>query len=318
VDSSAALISRIDSVLNIDGRADDWGDFGLVLESNRAGQFLRGAGLWQGPDVDSHSVRLAWDNDYLYVLAAVRDPEHEQNSTVSGVWQGDALWLYFTNAPSANALSAKLTLAQTPNGTQVWDWQRSRFARGALLAWQRAEDGLGYTYEAALPWAVLNIDTPQPGATLGFEAGRGIGGNSFMDLTGRDPDVAANLLQLTLTAPDVSTQMGQAPRVALEVRVDDAPGYVLEQTVSPDSDYFWLDLVTPVPVWLEQGEHLIRYEYAGEETSGGSSNPGLSKIDAFVLYPIIGRRLIALPDGRDFVLTYDTLTGASDLRPITP
>jgi hypothetical protein len=165
---------------------------------------------------------------------------------------------------------------------------------------------------------VLDVEAPKSGTAFGFEAGRGVGGSSFMDLTGRDPDIASNLLQLRLTAPDAPVQSNQAPRVALEVRVDDEPNFILEQTVSPDSDYFWLDLVTPIPVQLGQGEHLIRYEYAGDEISEGSSNPGLSKIDAFVLYPVVGRRLIALPDGRHFALTYDTLTGVSDLRPITP
>jgi hypothetical protein len=61
-------------------------------------------------------------------------------------------------------------------------------------------------------------------------------------------------------------------------------------------------------VRLEAGEHTIRYEYAGEE---GSAAPGLSKVDAFYLQPAVGQRTFALPDGRQFMLTYDTLTGAS-------
>jgi hypothetical protein len=316
VESDASLIPRIAAAPVIDGSAEDWGDAGLTLVADRAGQFLRGGGLWRGPEVDSHRVRLAWDDEHLYVYAAIRDPEHTQEFTVSGVWQGDALWLYFTEGTAARSLSVKLTLAQTPQGPQIWDWQRARFARGAALVWQPAEDGLGYHYEAALPWEALGMDAPQPGASLGFEAGRGIGGNSFMDLTGRDPDVASNLLQLTLTSPDAPVQSGQAPRVALEVRVDREPDFVLQQTVSPDSDYFWLDRVTLQPVRLEAGEHFIRYAYAGETATAGA-NPGLSRIDAFVLYPAIGQRVIALTDGRRYALRYDTLTGESTLRLIT-
>lgn len=306
--SGAFLISRTDTPPTIDGDGSDWtGEF-VLLESNSARQFLRGGGLWRGVDVDSHSVRLTWDDDNLYLLADVRDPEHVQEFTVSGVWQGDTLWLYFTDG--GRSLSAKLTLAQTPQGPQVWDWISTRFAQGATLAWQMADDGAGYTYEAALPWTALDIDNPQPGTRIGFEAGRGVGGNSFMDLTGRDPDIAANLLQLTLTAPGMDEALGESPEVALEVRVDREEAFILQQSVSPDSDYFWLDRVTTQPIRLEAGEHTIRYEYAGTE---GGSNPGISKIDAFYLQPVIGRRVVALPDGQQYTLTYNTLTGDSQL-----
>ncbi|MBE2271257.1 MAG: hypothetical protein IAE80_23690 [Anaerolinea sp.] len=312
--SSAFLIPRVETPPVIDAQAGDWAADVPVLESNTARQLLRGGGLWQGADVDSHAVRLAWDDDNLYLLADVRDPEHVQPFTVSGVWQGDTLWLYFTSG-DMRALDAKLTLAHTPEGDQIWDWQGTRFARGATLAWVAADDGAGYTYEAAIPWAALDIDAPQAGMRLGFEAGRGIGGSSFMDLTGRDPDVAANLLQLTLTAPGMDAELGGAPNVALDVRIDQNDTFTLPESTSPDADYFWLDLVTPQPVRLEAGDHTIRYEYAGDEDTG---NPGLSKIDAFYLQPVVGRRVYALPDGRQLTLSYNTLTGGSTLEETTP
>jgi hypothetical protein len=308
--SGAFLIPRAETPPNIDGDGSDWTGESALLESNSARQFLRGGGLWRGVDVDSHAIRLTWDEDNLYLLASVRDPEHVQDFTVSGVWQGDTLWLYFTNSADARSLSAKLTLAQTPQGAQVWDWIGTGFTEGAALAWQMADDGAGYTYEASIPWAALDIDSPQPGTRIGFEAGRGVGGNSFMGLTGRDPDVAANLLQLTLTAPGMDETLGDSPEVALEVRVDREDPFTLQQSVSPDSDYFWLDRVTTQPIRLEAGEHVIRYEYAGAE---GGSNPGISKIDAFYLQPVVGRRDVALPDGQQYTLTYNTLTGDSQL-----
>ena len=159
------------------------------------------------------------------------------------------------------------------------------------------------------------LPPPQPGDRIGFEAGRGVGGNSFMDLTGRDPDVAANLLQLTLSAPGTDASLGETPEVALEVRLNDGDSFTLPQSVSPDSDYFWLDRVSPDAVRLEAGEHTLRYGYAGAE---GVSNPGISKVDAFVLLPAIGRRVVALPDGRQYALTYDTLTGESVLEETAP
>ena len=93
--------------------------------------------------------------------------------------------------------------------------------------------------------------------------------------------------------------------VALEVRLNDLGSVDVPQTVSPDSDYFWLDLVQPEPLTLVEGENTIRYRYAGEE----SENPGLSKVDAFFLQPVVARRVFELPDGQRFTLTYDTRTG---------
>ncbi|MBW4439091.1 MAG: hypothetical protein KME04_18275 [Pleurocapsa minor GSE-CHR-MK-17-07R] len=313
--STAFLIPRAETVPTIDGESDDWQADAALLEANTARQLLRGGGVWQGAEVDSHALRLTWDDQNLYLLADVRDPEHVQNATVSGVWQGDALWLYFTAGGDARSLAAKMTLAQTPQGGQIWDWLRTGFAEGASLAWTESPDGAGYRYEAAIPWAAIGVDNPQAGDRIGFEAGRSVGGSSFMDLTGRDPDVAANLLQLTLTEPGMDTALGETPAAALEVRINREDAFTLAQSISPDSDYWWLDQVTAQPVTLTAGEHTIRYQYAGTE---GSSNPGVSKIDAFYLQPVTGRRVILLPDGRQFTLTYNTLTGDSAFTDTTP
>lgn len=299
------VIQRAETPPVIDGDPSDWPAGLPQYTSGTERQFLRGAGLWQGPDVDSHSLRLIWDEEHLYILAEVRDPEHHQLFTLSAAWQGDALWLYLTGGPDARALSAKVTLAQTPEGPQVWDWVRNTgFLRGAVLAWAPQEGG--YIYEAALPWASLGVREPRAGLRIGFEAGRGIGGQSFMNLTGRDPDVASNLLQMMLVEPGMALDTSTAPDVALEVRLNDLEPVVIPQMVSPDSDYFWLDLVTPQPVRLAPGQHTLRYGYAG---SSDSSNPGLSKVDAFYLQPAVARRSFLHPQGRLITLTYDTVTG---------
>ncbi len=302
--TTSFTVPHLSTPPQIDADPTDWPQETPRLEANTARQFLRGAGLWQGPEVDSHSVMLGWDEEALYLFADVRDPKHEQPFTVSSVWQGDALWLYFTTRENARTLDAKLTLAQTPAGPQIWDWQNARFAPGGALAWASTEGG--YRYEVKLPWEVLGSAQPQAGTRIGFEAGRGIGGSSFMNLTGRDPDVAANLLSLTLTMPGSAEQLSQAPNVALEVRVDSGERYLVQQSVAPVSDYFWLDLITKEPLTLEAGTHRLRFEYAGDI---GISNPGLSKVDAFLLIPVVQERRFRLSDGRYLALAYDTLNG---------
>ena len=303
---TADIIQRAAAPPTIDGSDSDWSPDIQTLDSNTAQQFLRGAGLWQGADVDSHSIRLSWDDDNLYVFADVHDPQLDAQYRLSAVGQGDALWLYFTNSPDASAISAKVTFAQTPDGAQAWDWKHVGFVKGAELAFKSHDAGDGYSFEAALPWSSLGFKAvPQAGAQIGFEAGRSVGGNTFMDLTGRDPDVPSNLLKLLLTAPGVDASASTTPNVALEVQFADQPAVTMPESISPDSDYFWLDLVTSAPVHLAPGTYTIRYRYAGDL----SSNPGKSKVDAFYLQPAVAHRVFQTPDGRMIAFTYNTLTG---------
>src|SRR5690606_22696424 len=158
MNSGANLVQRVQTPPTIDGDPADWSPDLPILTSDTAQQLLRGGGLWQGAEVDSHRVTLAWDDENLYMLAQVRDPEHNQPFTLRNVGQADTLWVYVTNTPDAQRLSAKFTLAQTPDGPQVWDWVSTGFLDGATLAWQPTE--AGYTYEAAIPWASLDVETP--------------------------------------------------------------------------------------------------------------------------------------------------------------
>lgn len=301
--TGASYIHRVESPPIIDGSMDDWPDDLPALEAKTARQFLRGAGLWQGADVDSHTVKLAWDTEYLYLLAVVRDPQHEQPFTLSSVWQEDTLWVYITTRPNTNRLDAKFTLASTPDGPQVWDWIGTRFLPGALLAWQPTE--ASYLYEAAIPWRALEVVEAHAGMEIGFEAGRGIGGNSFMNLTGRDPDVAGNLLKLLLVETGDVSDIAETPQFALELRVNNHPTHLLSAVVSLDSDYFWLDLALSAPLRLQTGENTLRYRYVGDDTE----NPGLVKVDAFYIQPVTARRVFQHPDGQIFTLTYNTLSG---------
>ncbi len=299
---TSTIIDRAANPPSIDGDPADWADRS-TLEANTARQFLRGSGSWQGAEVDSHTVALAWDEEHLYLLVRVRDPEHVQPFTLRNVGQGDAFWLYFTNSPDARSLSAKFTLAHTPDGAQVWDWINTRFVAGAQLAWQPLDDGGGYIYEAALPWSALDIAQPDAGMQIGFEAGRGIGGSAFMNLTGRDPDIAANLLPLTLSEPGFDASSFGASDAALEVRINDTV-VVLPQMIAPDIDHFWLDKLTPEGMMLNSGTNTLRYRHQST-----SDIPALAKLDAFYVQPVTARRVFTLPDARSFELTYNTLTG---------
>jgi hypothetical protein len=68
-------------------------------------------------------------------------------------------------------------------------------------------------------------------------------------------------------------------------------------------------------VTLTAGEHTLRYEYAG---ATGSTNPGISKLDAFYLQPVAGRHVLRLADGTEVILTYNTFNGDSNVEVYRP
>ena len=288
-----------------------------VLAVERPEQVLRGRSTWPGAEVDSFRFRLLWDDENLYIGAEVRDPEHSQESIGPGVWRGDALWVYLDTAGNGSRVDVKLTFAQTPQGPQVWDWKGEGFLPGARLAFQEREGG--YVYEAALPLASLGrLDglsgraagqgdwTAEAAATAedptvwiaGIDIGRGSTGGGFMCWTGLDPDAAENLAPLlfTLEPPaqqDVVTPTSQGPAdVAVTVQVGELEPLVLEEAVSPDRDYLWLDRLTGLPLKLEPGDYKVRI------TGSGADSQRRSVVDALWLVPSRQRKVLEGPDGR--------------------
>jgi hypothetical protein len=295
-------VVRVSTPPTIDGKLDEWTNIPAIASNTRE-QFLRGVGLWKGPDVDSHSVQLAWDDSNFYLAVNVRAPQHQQDYTLSDVWHGEATWVYFASDPNKTNLSSKFTFAQTPDGPQVWDWLNSGFLKDAHMVWSKTDNG--FIYEASIPWSSIKMSAPQVGKKIGLEVGRSIGGNSFMDLTGRDPDVISNLLPVTLVDSLTTSeqQTGEQEPVFLSVQISDEKALLVPTNVSPDSDYWWLDRVTRFPIRLTKGQYPLRYSYAG------TGKDGLSKVDAFYIQPVKPERVFKLPDGQLVTLTYDTITG---------
>lgn len=281
--------------VTIDGKLDDWAKV-PPLAVNKRENLLRGGANWLGPEKDSFCFRIMWDDKYLYLAAEVRDPEHNQLDIGPGVWRGDALWVYMDTRGDGNRVDVKFTLAQTPNGPQIWDWRSSFFLPGGKLAWQKQEGG--YVYEAAIPLDSLGFLKPEPGKQVGIEVGRGATGGGFMDWTGLDPDTAQNLAPLEFVLePPVQTALvaerRQGPEdVAVSVSIDDMEPILISEAVSPDRDYLWLDRVTGLPVKLEAGPHRVRLIGDGKDLTRSSV------LDALVLVPARQWKLLEAPDGQ--------------------
>jgi hypothetical protein len=291
----------------IDGVLDEW-DAAQPLPVDSRDQILRGGAAWPGPEEASFTLYWMWDDDNLYVASKVRDSEHVQTKVGPSAWRGDTQWLYLNTRGDRRRIDVKLTLAETPDGPQVWNWTAQTFLPGAELAWTSTEGG--YIYEAALPLESLNYLDAEDGKRIYFEAGRGFLGG-FIDWTGLDPDTAENLAPLTIvTELSPAAQAGEPPEqspadVAFAVSLDGAEPVVLPQATSPDRDYLWLDPVFLEPVELAAGSHTLLVTHAGRQTDREAV------VDAFLIVPAVACKRLEDEAGSTLILCHDMLSAAS-------
>ena len=290
----------------IDGDLDEWTNAQLLLV-NTTDNILRGAAGWGGPDQDAFFSYVLWDNKNLYVAAQVLSPTHHQNEIGPSVWKGDTLWIYIDTRRDRSTVDAKLTLAQTPEGPQVWNWKVNSYLPEAQLAWKQGEGF--YIYEAALPWKSLGIDQVQPGHEMGLELGRGCcNGGGFQDMSGLDPDTAANLVRTILVeqlSPNANSPVAPLTgpdAVALRWSLDGDKFRNQPQASAPDREYLWLERLTSIPVDLAAGPHTLTLEYGGTDPTRSAA------IDGFLLMPAKLTKNFTGPGG-SLVLTYDINLG---------
>ncbi len=287
----------------IDGDLGDWSAT-QPLSATAQSNILRGSAGWGGADKDAFVAYVMWDEQNLYVAARVFDPEHRQTEIGPSVWKGDTLWVYIDPNRDRSTVEAKLTLAQTPDGPQVWNWKANAYVRDAQMTWKGGR--MQYVYEAKLPWASLGVSRIEVGKQMGIELGRGCCGSGFQDLSGKDPDTAGNLVQLTLVdalTPGVSSQVvspGGPDTVALRWNLDGSGPRKQSQGGSPDRDYLWLERLTSTPVEMSTGPHTLTLEYAGTDPARTVT------LDGFLLVPAQLTSLLESPqDGHSLTLFYD-------------
>ena len=169
-DSDAAVF-RVPKVegLTVDGVGSDWGSEGFRVEILTApdGEAL------PAEDFDVR-FRLAWDEQGLYVLAAVDDDVGVEHESLSRLWRCDCLELSIAQdvahsnkfmlviAPGADPKYGKLR-------TWVYDW-RPKEERLASLAYDTASRKVegGYVVEIMLPWRNLRIQ-PTVGSKIALQ-----------------------------------------------------------------------------------------------------------------------------------------------------
>lgn len=152
----------------VDGERTPW--------PGRPSDRITAANLVTGKDAGKISADfwLCWDEKNLYLFMEVNDPTPCRNRFNSGhLWNGDCIELFIggqeLNRSGALLFSDRqLLLAAKPNGKVEWYNAPEQYpVRSIVLP---RPDSSGYTLEAAIPWAALQI-TPKTGTTFRFDLG---------------------------------------------------------------------------------------------------------------------------------------------------
>ncbi len=160
----------------IDG---DWGDF---PQRDYAAQFVVfGKQNWTGSEDLSASFRVAWDKNYLYLAAKVRDDVYVQNASGVNLFKGDSLELlldtnvsgdFFKTQTDSDDYQLGISGGRPDvNGTrEAWLWQPTNVAGARTqvkIAATRNESVHLTRYEVAIPWSMFGV-TPKSGMHFGF------------------------------------------------------------------------------------------------------------------------------------------------------
>ena len=186
----ASYRARKAAGITVDGDLADWGDADAVRLGAATPVAVKYAKHPYGGDADLFcEVRFAWDEEFLYVAAQVRDDCHVNPVRNPDVWKGDAIQFALREGGPAERASDPAVLQEFAVGVdavgafvQTWNNQ-GQFSALAKAASAKTDDTL--VMEFAVPWKFLGLPTPQAGASYGV---------SFVVSDNDSPDIAIDKL----------------------------------------------------------------------------------------------------------------------------
>ncbi|NPV45497.1 MAG: hypothetical protein HPY69_00960 [Armatimonadetes bacterium] len=170
-ESAEAVIPGVAAAPRLDGVLDDdcWGGAARLTGFAAPGKFAAA----EKPVV----VLLAYTDDALYVGATCAEPRPERIKSLArqgmrSVWQDDCLEIFLRTGESA--LDVDQFIVNSAGVRQAERIRAGRYEPAFAPAWEAAGrvDAAEWTVEAAIPFAVLVVETPQPGTMFQLALGR--------------------------------------------------------------------------------------------------------------------------------------------------
>lgn len=159
-----------DKSILIDGDTHDWPEEAPVIELN--GNFLETGDLSNDRDL-SAKIRFAWNEQYLYFVAEVRDDSVIAARSKDQIWRDDLLELFID--PQGDGLywyqpsDFQLGFRPEPQTQAVKTWSWFQGGRDPALSNQVFSKSYvyagGYTVEGRIEWKLLGI-TPEKGLPI--------------------------------------------------------------------------------------------------------------------------------------------------------
>ncbi|HVN67281.1 MAG TPA: sugar-binding protein, partial [Candidatus Sulfotelmatobacter sp.] len=164
--------------VKIDGKLDDWSNaLPIVMKDS---SFFKEGLKWDGPADLSGDVYLMWDEQNLYLAAAVTDKIPLVNTKErQDIWNGDGVEMVISTDPGSNPKRESFARSDfqvgfssgdgKSNKATIWNWQRHRTPAGSEIVVKRSERPLGYVIEAKIPWAFFGSFVPSAGTKVSFD-----------------------------------------------------------------------------------------------------------------------------------------------------
>ncbi|MDF2939160.1 MAG: hypothetical protein K0Q90_4533, partial [Paenibacillaceae bacterium] len=143
----------------VDGNLEEWGPYSGISLPN-AGTTQNQVTGWAGAEDLSAEAKFAYDEDYFYVSAKVRDDVHQAVANAD-MWIGDSVQFAF----SENGIyGAEYGLNLLDGETGIWRWKDSNAALGRETVTAKAvRSGNDTMYEARIPWEAVFAAKPGDG-----------------------------------------------------------------------------------------------------------------------------------------------------------
>lgn len=171
--SKTTKVPKAAAPLQMDGKLDQW----PAGETLHLGAVDLVDGVMQ--DGVEGKFRLGWDEEFLYLHAAITDPTPMLNPNKGfDIWNGDAIELFVgpRNVDQGGGIQVadtQIILSAQPqdsDGRITYYWYNERSDQPRITGVVKPADG-GYTLEARIRLADLHIDKVNPPQTMRFDIG---------------------------------------------------------------------------------------------------------------------------------------------------